>query len=377
MKIVRLKMFVLFCGIVVGTMMGNEITKTHNLPQNGDNFTKTRMSFVAPGDSGKNVVWDFSQAQVVDGNSKVFYSVIDDSLINTTEYGTRYDFRLRGDTLLWRGYENRSTFMRDSNAAIELIYPMRYGDKATKPYCFHGEYSRTMAVRINGSSTVLCDGEGVIYLPDGDTITDVVRVRRICNSTINMMRKEDDTTRVMNVADTTMRRIEERYTWYARGYRYPIVETIINTNFYKGRETGKQGATFVCYPSEQAYKNNDKENQAVRQQTKSNKGLGMFQISSQSNGDADSSNISSIESSFVNNDIEISYKDNTLKITFSAQTVNAGGVDYVLCDVLGRVFASGNTNNPEIEINELPQGDYILSINNNGEQLTRKIPLKH
>lgn len=377
MKIVRLNIFILFFTIVVGSMMGNEITKTHNLPQNGDNFTKTRISFVAPGDSGKNVVWDFSQAQVVDGNTKVFYSVIDDSLINTTEYGTRYDFRLRGDTLLWRGYENRSTFMRDSNAAIELIYPMRYGDKATKPYCFHGEYSRTMAVRINGNSTVLCDGEGVIYLPDGDTIADVVRVRRICNTIINMMRKEDDTTRIMNVADTTMRRIEERYTWYAQGYRYPIVETIINTNFYRGKETGKQGATFVCYPSEQAYKNNDKENQAVRQQTKSNKGLGTFQISSQSNGDEDNSNISSIESSFVNDDIEISYKANTLKITFSNQTVNAGGIDYVLCDVLGRVFASGNTNNLEIDINELPQGDYILSINNNGEQITRKIPLKH
>ncbi len=377
MKTVRLTMVILFCVIIISSMMGNEITKTHNLPQNGDNFTKTRISYIAPGDSGENVVWDFSQAQVIDGNSKVLYGVIDDSLISVTEYGTRYDFRLRGDTLLWRGYENRSTFMRDSCAAIELIYPMRYGDKAYKPYCFHGEYSRSMAVQINGNSTVFCDGEGTIYLPDGDTITDVIRVHRICNSTINMMRKEDDTTRVMNVADTAMRRIEERYTWYAQGYRYPIVETIINTNFYRGKETGKQGATFVCYPSEQAYKNNDKENQAVRHQTKSNKGLGTFQTSSQSNGYEDNSNISSIESSFVNDDIEISYKDNTLKITFSNQTVNAGGVDYVLCDVLGRVFASGKINNPIIEINELPQGDYILSINNNGEQIIRKIPLKH
>lgn len=370
-------MLILFCVIVVGSLMGNEITKTHNLPQNGDNFTKTRMSFVAPGDSGKNIVWDFSQAQVVDGNSKVFYSVIDDSLINTTEYGTRYDFRLRGDTLLWRGYENRSTFMRDSNAAIELIYPMRYGDNASKPYCFHGEYSRSMAVRINGSSSVFCDGEGVIYLPDGDTITGVIRVHRICNSTINMMRKEDDTTRVLNIADTTMRRIEERYTWYARGYRYPIVETIINTNFYRGKETGKQGATFICYPSEQTYKTNDKENQILRQQTKSNNALGTIQVSSKLKEDADGSNAPSIESPLANNDIVISYKDETLKITFSNQTVNAGGIDYVLCDVLGRVFASGNTNNPNLEINELPQGDYILSINNNGEQITRKIPLKH
>ncbi|MBQ2839000.1 MAG: T9SS type A sorting domain-containing protein [Muribaculaceae bacterium] len=377
MKITRLKMLILFCVIVVGSLMGNEITKTHNLPQNGDNFTKTRMSFVAPGDSGKNIVWDFSQAQVVDGNSKVFYSVIDDSLINTTEYGTRYDFRLRGDTLLWRGYENRSTFMRDSNAAIELIYPMRYGDNASKPYCFHGEYSRSMAVRINGSSSVFCDGEGVIYLPDGDTITGVIRVHRICNSTINMMRKEDDTTRVLNIADTTMRRIEERYTWYARGYRYPIVETIINTNFYRGKETGKQGATFICYPSEQTYKTNDKENQILRQQTKSNNALGTIQVSSKLKEDADGSNAPSIESPLANNDIVISYKDETLKITFSNQTVNAGGIDYVLCDVLGRVFASGNTNNPNLEINELPQGDYILSINNNGEQITRKIPLKH
>lgn len=88
MKIARLKMVILFYVIVVGSMMGNMIIKTHNLPQNGDNFTKTRISFIAPGDSGKNVVWVFSQAQVIDGNTKVFYSVIDDSLINATEYGT-------------------------------------------------------------------------------------------------------------------------------------------------------------------------------------------------------------------------------------------------------------------------------------------------
>ena len=106
MKIVRLNMFILFFTIVVGSMMGNEITKTHNLPQNGDNFTKTRISFIAPGDSGKNVVWDFSQAQVIDGNTKVFYSVIDDSLINATEYGT-----LMGEVM------NTSS------------QPYRYGDK--------------------------------------------------------------------------------------------------------------------------------------------------------------------------------------------------------------------------------------------------------
>ncbi len=106
MKIARLKMFILFFTIVVGSMMGNEITKTHNLPQNGDNFTKTRISFVAPGDSGKNVVWDFSQAQVIDGNTKVFYSVIDDSLINATEYGS----------LMGEGYNVSSQ-------------PYRYGDK--------------------------------------------------------------------------------------------------------------------------------------------------------------------------------------------------------------------------------------------------------
>ena len=42
MKIVRLNIFILFFTIVVGSMMGNEITKTHNLPQNGDNFTKNK-----------------------------------------------------------------------------------------------------------------------------------------------------------------------------------------------------------------------------------------------------------------------------------------------------------------------------------------------
>lgn len=125
-----------------------------------------------------------------------------------------------------------------------------------------------MAVRISGMSTAECDAEGIIILPDGDTLTNVARIHRVCNSVVNMMRKEDDSTRVINATDTTMRRIEERYSWYAKGYRYPIVETIINTDILHGKEVGKQGVTFICYPSEQSFKTNDIANMTQRQQQK-------------------------------------------------------------------------------------------------------------
>lgn len=80
-------------------MADNVITKTHNFPVDGDRFNKTRVSYITPGDTGRNVVWDFTQAQVIDGNSRVAYSVVDDSLFNVTELNTRYDYRLSGDTL--------------------------------------------------------------------------------------------------------------------------------------------------------------------------------------------------------------------------------------------------------------------------------------
>lgn len=53
MKTARLKILILIFVIVNGTMMGNEITKLHNIPLDGDEFSRIRVSYIAPGDSGK------------------------------------------------------------------------------------------------------------------------------------------------------------------------------------------------------------------------------------------------------------------------------------------------------------------------------------
>ena len=170
MKIARLKMVILFYVIVVGSMMGNMITKTHNLPQNGDNFTKTRISFIAPGDSGKNVVWDFSQAQVIDGNTKVFYSVIDDSLINATEYGTlmgevmntsSQPYRYGGKELVTLGGLNLSDFgarwLDSPNGTFTTMDPLCEDFQHLSPYLY-------------------CAGNPIKYIdPSGMVFTDVAQ----------------------------------------------------------------------------------------------------------------------------------------------------------------------------------------------------------
>lgn len=383
MESYRLKILVFIFSITIIVMSGTEITIHDNLPIDGDSFIKTRVTFVKPGDSGKSEIWDFSQAQVLDENLRVRYSIIDDSLINVTEQGTRYDYRLRGDSLLWRGYENRATFMRDSISAIEMVYPMSYGIKSTRAYCFIGEYSRTMAVQIKGTSTVYCDGEGIIYLPNGDTISNVIRVCHICKSNINMMRKEDDTTHIMNSSDTTMQRIEERYSWYANGYRYPIAETLINTDLICGKEKIKQGASFICYPSEQIQNRNrpENENLAIGNQIK-NYSVIESNISSNSSAIESLNNynrdlIESIDrNNEINSDIKTTYYNNSLKIFLPFQAINDGEIEYILSDLIGRVYASGKTNSQEIEISEIPKCNYILLINRNGEKNVKKILLE-
>ena len=63
------------------------LTRTNSIPKGSAFIDKTVVSNLKPGPRGENVIWDFTDVEVLDGNVKCEYEVIGDSVLYVTEGG--------------------------------------------------------------------------------------------------------------------------------------------------------------------------------------------------------------------------------------------------------------------------------------------------
>jgi hypothetical protein len=68
---------------------------------NNDNLIKQRIGYFVPGAKSENLTWDISNAAFLDNNYSVRYISNGDTLLNTVEHRTVYEYKIKGDTLLW------------------------------------------------------------------------------------------------------------------------------------------------------------------------------------------------------------------------------------------------------------------------------------
>lgn len=222
------------------------LTRTNSIPKGSAFIDKTVVSNLKPGPRGENVIWDFTDVEVLDGNVKCEYEVIGDSVLYVTEGGTRRDFRLSGDSLLCGGLENRLTVLSDSISGIVFRYPFAYGDSVSKPFVQKGEYSKLFDLYVGGISTSVCDAKGMLILEPGDTLRNVLRVHRINDSFVMIKGR--------GVADiqsgNKTRYVEHIYSWYAEGYACPVAE-IVEQQFCVGEKTERSSKiSYVRYANQ-------------------------------------------------------------------------------------------------------------------------------
>ncbi|MDR1180740.1 MAG: T9SS C-terminal target domain-containing protein, partial [Bacteroidales bacterium] len=95
-----------------------------NVPRPDDELTKQQVEYKNSGQSGENVVWNFSQlTSVTDGYTLDYFSVGDTAIVGI-EHNTRYYYSLVGDSLLCLGYENSTTQMIDERPELLLQFPV-------------------------------------------------------------------------------------------------------------------------------------------------------------------------------------------------------------------------------------------------------------
>lgn len=243
-----------------------QLDKFHNRICIGDSLIKQQIEYVDPGKPGKNITWDLSQAQVIREEYPIIYSspkLIEDSIYvigndtilkryvpNTEyfikkEYGTMYYYQFKNDTISLIGHENPTVRLRYTEPLMECVFPLNYNDEFLSPYLLEGVYSNSSKILSSGNIKIKADAYGKIILPEGDTISPVLRVKTtqtICRSMRSSIYKD-------SIRPNVQDKIIETYKWYAKGYRYPVFETVHNII----NDTLFFGTSFLFPPRQHTY----------------------------------------------------------------------------------------------------------------------------
>ncbi|MDR0863777.1 MAG: T9SS C-terminal target domain-containing protein, partial [Candidatus Symbiothrix sp.] len=213
-----------------------------NLPRPGDEIIKQQVEYKDPGRIGENVLWDFGQLSIINDQYKLVYSepfLIGDSiylmgketyrvtdypdaqLFIGTEHHTRY-YYLFQDSLLWAlGHENAATVLRYIKPLLSGVFPLAYGEIHADTYSAQGVYSGRVPFENAGKVEIKADAFGMMVLPSGDTLRQVVRTKILRHFSEILPATDGDTVSVNTVL--------ENYQWYSKGYRYPVFETFHST----------------------------------------------------------------------------------------------------------------------------------------------------
>jgi len=282
-KRLKKRCWLLFLGILCIVPARGQLKSELNLPRAGDVIIKQQVEYKDPGRAGENVLWDFGKLPPVNPEYKLKYAtphLWKDSLYilgadtfrrkdaeNTQlivghEHQTKYFYQLKDNILYCLGYENHTSRMHYTDPLPVMHYPTAYGLTAENEYRSECLYSSLIEMFMHGHFRQKADACGMMILPSGDTLKNVLRIRSeqtILSDAVPSM----DSIHI----DTQI----ETYKWFAQGYRYPVFETVKAIHRQNSVEDVFTTAFFYP-PQEHYYLETDPENRAiVETQGKGNK----------------------------------------------------------------------------------------------------------
>ena len=346
------------------------LTRAGNGFRDGDSLVMRRVESVSPDHVGRNAVWDFSDADT--GRKHISQYIQYDDTISACDGGTSWRTVLRNDTLWLTGFENRHTLMEYDRPLPLLRYPFSYGDSIRGSFHGRGVWCDRTYMHVWGDGVTRADGEGTLILPTGDALRHVLRlysVRRTWHIAYDTVRTWHRLRKVVRqetreglALETTMTTpvVSETYTWFAPGWRYPVLRMENATDGIGS------AALAVAYPPEaQLDLDYDMENALLRQRLETDGALG------QSCGDDESTNPLASHST--------SYDSSTNTITVSFALSRPATVSLLLSDAAGIAWRSteqsydgGGSYALSLSCTGLPHGQYALRVTCGTEVINEK-----
>ena len=213
------------------------LTAERHVPQTTDSLLAYKTQFIAPSDTGRNCVWNFSDlttdsAEVI--NVDYYAAQEDITHIGLHREHANYYYLIAGDTLWLTGYETSRAYMRYAPQIPQLRFPFAFGDTLCGTFVGQGQYCHMTPLNTEGTIRVHVDGAGQLITPD-DTLRKALRVRS------QMTYREK-----MHPLNSVQ---EERLAWYSPYCRYPLLESV-TVQTIKKNDTVSFRSTYY-YPQEQ------------------------------------------------------------------------------------------------------------------------------
>ena len=184
--------------------------------------------------------------------------------------GERHHYLQTANRIALVGIENPQNLINYSLPEVKMKFPFAPNDTVRGYFNGEGEYCDKLKIRQFGHYATSCEQIGKISLPEGEEISDAILVRTLReyqietipsdSDFIQMASSESDIAQLM-VAKTSPTYHEEILTIFAKGYRYPILETIVC------KDSASKVLQQHCYyrsPEEQDKLGIDKSNEEVR-----------------------------------------------------------------------------------------------------------------
>lgn len=207
--------------LVISAGLFSQPSLTHNINalKIGDSFAFREIEFHDPGSEGTNQIWDFSKIQYT-GKSQVSSMQIPPAQklngtgsFNLSLNENGYDFFMNssGNKLEECGYVNNDLKITliYSDPVVKMKYPFSYGEQFIDHFIGVAYVNETSRIDFFGDNSVAADAYGTLILPDR-IIENALRVKSVKKGLqINMCGTTD-----VNIV---------KYSWYAAGYRYPVL----------------------------------------------------------------------------------------------------------------------------------------------------------
>lgn len=224
-----------------------------------------------------------------------------------------------------------------------LRFPITQKDTLSGDFSGTGVYCKQIPIQRHGTYMTTIESVDSIILPEGKVLKDV--------ACLHTERQITDITEYDKIQQE-----QHHYRWYAKGYRYPILEAIVSSR--KGKVF--EEVMFYCPLEEQEKLESDRENKAERTQAKTESSDAphddngfTYKIASDGNG------------------ITIDYQlDGPAKIL----TILASNQGYVY--QRKEMKAPAGTGHLDINTSGLRRGQYVIYLNVNGKSHAEKISLK-
>lgn len=267
-------LFLLFLNVVLTPLFSQTtLTRSCNSFRSGDRLVKQEVEYKDPGKSGEHIFWDFSTVEPVNDHYQVKYYSYDDSLMIGQERRTLYKYIMHGDSLMCSGFENKSTLIANRKPELMLVFPLSFGNRHEDYFHGNGDYCGGLFLTEFGKTSVVADACGEVLLPEGDTLRHVLRTHHTKyllqkHRPYILMAEKDTVCNTDSIeshltSDSLHTRIDT-YRWYAEGYRYPVFETICQTDFFYGQPGQTAGVSFYYAPNEQYYSLDDDSENRIR-----------------------------------------------------------------------------------------------------------------